>query len=185
MGGVPPDQECQRSVNRETGRSQRTSVTTTTRQSGTLGVLSDKEESFRSPLRHRRELCKRNCWIGSNTIPQTANQRPQESQQWRKFPCWSSCPFHNLFLSIPKDRMCGIKRILDNNEAHCMSKIKIQASDLRQRNLENQGITCNNSTAASTDAESFQPSENLKPVTITSPKNHQKKTKLTWNTAWT
>jgi len=39
----------------------------------------------------------------------------------------------------------------------------IQAPDLKE-NLENQGMTCNNSTMASTDAEDFHPSARLKPV---------------------
>jgi len=38
-----------------------------------------------------------------------------------------------------------------------MSKTTIEASDLKD-NLEDQGIACNNSTTASTDAEDFYPS---------------------------
>ena len=44
-----------------------------------------------------------------------------------------------------------------------MSKTTIEASDLKD-NLEDQGIACNNSTIASTDAEDFYPSVRLKPV---------------------
>jgi len=44
-----------------------------------------------------------------------------------------------------------------------MSKTIIQASDLKE-NLENQGITCNNSTIVSIDAEDFYPSVRLKLV---------------------
>ena len=44
-----------------------------------------------------------------------------------------------------------------------MSTTMIQASDIKEI-LENQGITCNKSTTASTDAEDFCPSVRLKPV---------------------
>jgi len=44
-----------------------------------------------------------------------------------------------------------------------MSKTKIQASDLKE-NLENQEITCNNSTIVFTDAEEFCTSASLKLV---------------------
>jgi len=44
-----------------------------------------------------------------------------------------------------------------------MSKTIIQASDLKE-NLKNQGITCNNSTIVSMDAEDFYPSVRLKLV---------------------
>jgi len=47
-----------------------------------------------------------------------------------------------------------------------MSKTTIQASNLKE-NLENQGVTCNNSTMASTGAEDFHPLARLKPVTNT------------------
>jgi len=52
---------------------------------------------------------------------------------------------------------------MDDNEVCYMSKTTIQASDLKE-NLENQGITCNNSTTVSTDTEYFCPWARLKLV---------------------
>jgi len=66
-----------------------------------------------------------------------------------------------------------------------MSKRITQASNLKE-NLENQGIPCNNSTIASTDAEDFYPLVRLKQVrkqSSTSPRTYQKKIKSTLNTA--
>ena len=78
------------------GRRQRTSVATAARQSGT-----------RSPLRQSRELHKTNHWIKGNTIPQTADWRPQEPWQRRKFPYWTSSPSNKLHFGIPKDWLPG------------------------------------------------------------------------------
>jgi len=99
VGRRPPDQKYQRSIKRETGRTEVTEQASQRLHNKVeLGVLSDKEESF-------------------------ANQ-PLESKAMS-------------------------------------SKTMIQALDLKE-NLENQGITCNNSMTASTDAEDFYPSVRLK-----------------------
>ena len=59
-----------------------------------LGMPSDKEESFTKQL---------NCWVKSNVMPQTADQRPQWSWEQRKFPYQTSSPSNKLCLGIPKD----------------------------------------------------------------------------------
>jgi len=79
------------------------------------------------------------------------------------FPTGLAVPATNFTSAFPKTGYLGIKRILDDNKADYMSKTTIQASDLKD-NLEDQGMTCNNSTTASTDAEDFYPSARLKPV---------------------
>ena len=79
------------------------------------------------------------------------------------FPTRLAVPATNFTSGFPKIGYLGIKRILDENKVDYMSKTIIQASDLKDQ-LENRGITCNNSTIASIDAENFYPSVRLKLV---------------------
>jgi len=62
-----------------------------------------RQSRTRSPLRQRRELHKTNHQIKGNTIPQTADQRPQESQPLRKLPHQLSNSSNKLHISLPKN----------------------------------------------------------------------------------
>jgi len=148
MGRRPPDQECQRSIKREIGRCQRTSVATAARQTEVeLGVLSDKEESF----------TKQTVESKATPSPKLLIKDHKNPDKEGNFPARLAVPATNFTSAFPKTGCLGIKRILDDNKADYMSKTTIQASDLKD-NLEDQGTTCNNSTTASTDAEDFYPS---------------------------
>jgi len=79
------------------------------------------------------------------------------------FPTRLVVTARNFTLAFPKTSRLGIKRIPDDNKVAHRSKTTIQASDLRE-NLENQGITCNNSMMVSADAEDSCTSARLKPA---------------------
>jgi len=118
-----------------------------------LGVLSDKEESFIRQTIESKAIPSPKLLIKDHKNPDTEGN----------FPTRLVVPATNFTSAFPKTGYLGIKRILDDNKVDYMSKTIIQASDLKD-NLENQGITCNNSTTASTDAEDFYPSVRLKLV---------------------
>jgi len=118
-----------------------------------LGILSDKEESF---VKQK---------IDSMAIPspKLLIKDHKKPDQEGNFPTRLVVPATNFTSGFPKIGYLGIKRILDENKVDYMSKTIIQASDLKDQ-LENRGITCNNSTIVSIDAENFYPSVRLKLV---------------------
>jgi len=103
-------------------------------------------------------------------------------------PDWQSQQQTSLLHSQRAAAWARIQRISDNKKAECMSKMTIQASNF-EKIPENQGVTCNNSTAASTNAEDFCPSERLKPVRKAvchfSKKTSENDQMKRSNTAWT
>jgi len=92
------------------------------------GILSDKEESF----------AKQTIESGAMSSSKLLIQDHKNPDPEGNFPAGLAVPATNFTLAIPKTSYLGIKRILDNNEADCMSKTTIQASNLKE-NLENQG----------------------------------------------
>jgi len=113
-----------------------------------LGVLSDKEESF----------AKQTVDFRVAPSPQTDDQRQQESRLRRTFSCQTSS------LAFPNWRLTTWDQKNARWEwSRLHVKTTIQASGLKE-NLENQGITCNNSTTVQTHAEEFHPSARLKLV---------------------
>jgi len=115
-----------------------------------LGALSDKEESFIKQTVESKAIPSPKLLIKDHKNPDNEGN----------FPTRLVVPATNFTSAFPKTGYLGIKRILDNNKVDYMSKTIIQASDLKE-NLENQGITCNNSTIVSIDAEDFYPSVRL------------------------
>jgi len=118
-----------------------------------LGVLSDKEESFVKQTVESKAMPSPKLLIKDHKKPDNEGN----------FPAGLAVPATNFTSAFQKTGCLGIKRIPDDNKVDCMSKTTIQASDLKE-NLENQGMTCNNSTTVPTDAEDFYPSVRLKLV---------------------
>jgi len=118
-----------------------------------LGFLSDKEGSF----------IKETVESKATTSPKLPIKDHKNPNNEENFPAGLAVPATNFTLAFPKTGCLGIKRIPDDNEADCVSKTTIQASDLKE-SLENQGMTCNNYAIASTDAEDFYPLVRLKLV---------------------
>jgi len=143
-----------------------------------LGVLSDKEDSF----------VKQSVESKAMTPPKLLIKDHKSPNNEGNFPTGPAVPATNFTSAFPKTGCLGMKRIPDDNAADHMSKTSFQASDLKE-NLENQGMTCNNSKMASADAEDFCPQVRLKPVRTAachfSPKNCQQKIKSPSNTAQT
>ena len=79
------------------------------------------------------------------------------------FPTRLVVPATNFTSSFPKAGYLGIKKIFDDNEVNYMERTIIQASDLKEE-LEKLGITSNNTTIVSIDAEAYYPSIKLKLV---------------------
>jgi len=118
-----------------------------------LGVLSDKAGSF----------TKQTIESKATPSPKLLIEDHKNPDNEGNFPTGQAVPATNFTSAFPKTGYLGIKRIPDGIEADCMSKTTIQASDLKE-NCQNQGMTCNNSTTASKDAEDFHPSARLKLV---------------------
>ena len=104
-------------------------------------ILSDKEASFTKKMLNQMQR------------HHTADQRPTRFPT-TNVPAGPAAPATNFTLTFPKTGYLGIKRIHESNRACYVSKTTIQASHFKD-NLENQGITCNNSTTTSADAEDF------------------------------
>ena len=79
------------------------------------------------------------------------------------FPTRLVVPATNFTSSFPKAGYLGIKKIFDDNKVNYMERTIIQASDLKEE-IEKLGITSNNTTIVSIDAEAYYPSIKLKLV---------------------
>mgnify|MGYP001787478984 FL=1 len=118
-----------------------------------LGIFSDKEEQFVQQTIQSKAIPSPKLLIKDHKNPDSEGN----------FPTRLVVPANNFTSGFPRIGYLGIKRILDNNKVNYMSKTIIQASNLKEQ-LETLGITCNNSTIVSIDAENFYPSVRLKLV---------------------
>ncbi len=79
------------------------------------------------------------------------------------YPTRLVVPANNFTSAFPRMGYLGIKKILDDNKVNYTSRTIIQASDLKEK-IETMGITNNNSTIVSIDAEAYYPSIKFKLV---------------------
>jgi hypothetical protein len=79
------------------------------------------------------------------------------------FPTRLVVPANNFTSAFPKVGYMGIKKIFDDNRVNYMKKTIIQAVDLKEK-IETIGITNENSTIISIDAQDFYPSVKFKLV---------------------
>jgi hypothetical protein len=86
-----------------------------------------------------------------------------ESDELNNYPTRLVVPANNFTSGFPKLGYGGIKKIFDDNKINYNERTIVQASDLKEK-TEKMGITSDNSTIVSIDAEDFYPSIKFKLV---------------------
>ena len=115
-------------------------------------------------------ISEKEAWFLQQSIKSKAIPTPKllikdhkDPDELNNYPTRLVVPANNFTSAFPKLGYMGIKKIFDDNKINYKKRTIIQASDLKEK-IEKMGITSENSTIVSIDAEEFYPSIKFKLV---------------------